>query len=273
MLANTRNGWLTPAVDQPPSPPHGRVETLKRSVWAAGQGVLIFIAFQIYKMVRRYGIPDDPAIAYDHARDIIHVQDRLGLYFEPTWQSWALNRDDSYIRFFNYVYAYYMWWVIGGLSLLALLAPVRYRFLRRAFTISMLLVTPMYLIYPLAPPRFLDDFVDTMAVYGPNYFSESGLVQANRYAAMPSMHVGWTTFVAIAVGMLLPSPRLRVLLVVFMASLITYVVIITGNHYWLDAVVGWVFVGAAIVINHYLPYPLLRREHSVAEPTTSDARS
>ena len=260
MMANPPNGWLTPAVDQPPSRPQGSVETLKRSAWVLGQGTLIFVAFQIYKTARRYGIPDDPVIAYDHARDVIRVQDRLGLYFEPDWQSWALNRSDNYIRFFNYVYAYYMWWVIGGLSLLAFLAPVRYRFLRRAFFISMFLVTPMYLIYPLAPPRFMPGFVDTMAVYGPNYFSESGLVQANRYAAMPSMHVGWTTFVAIAVGMLLLSARLRILLVVFMASLITYVVIITGNHYWLDAVVGWMFIGAAIVINHYLPYPLLLRD-------------
>lgn len=263
MTADRVNGWLTPAVDEPPSLPRGRAETLKRSLWAIAQGVLILVAFQVYKTVRRYGIPDDPAIAFDHARDIIRIQERLGLFFELEWQGWALDRGTGYILFFNYVYAYYMWWVIGGLSLLAFLAPVRYRFLRRAFFISMLLVTPMYLIYPLAPPRFLAEhgwnFVDTMVTYGPNYFSETGLVQANRYAAMPSMHVGWTTFVAIAVSMLLPTVKWRVVLVVFMASLITYVVIITGNHYWLDAVVGWVFIGAAIAINHFIPYPLLQR--------------
>ena len=257
------NGWLTPPQDVPPAWPTDWASALRRLLYAIGQGVLIFVAFQIYKTVRRYGIPDDTSIAFDHAKDIIRLQERLGLFFELDWQQWALARGDWYIRIFNYIYAYYMWWVIGGFGLLAFLVPARYRFLRRGFFISMLLVTPMYLIYPLAPPRFLPDygweFVDTMRVYGPNYFSESGLVQANRYAAMPSMHVGWTTFVAIAVSTLIPQVRWRIPFVVAIAGLMTYVVIITGNHYWLDAAVGWMFIGAAFVVNHYLPYPLLPR--------------
>jgi hypothetical protein len=100
------------------------------------------------------------------------------------------------ILFFNNVYAYYMWGFHFGMLFLALMAPVRYRYMRRAFFISMAIATPMYLIYPLAPPRFMEQygwpFIDTLAVFGPNYFSETGLVTANRFAAMPSMHVGWT---------------------------------------------------------------------------------
>lgn len=260
------NGWLTPAIDELPSIPRDRTTALKRFLWASSQGALVFIAFQIYKTVRRFGIPDDPAIAFDHAKDVIQFEERLHLFFELDWQAWALDHGDWYIRSFNYLYAYYMWWVIGGFSVLAFFAPVRFRYLRRGFFISMLLVTPMYLIYPLAPPRFLADygwdFVDTMRVYGPNYFSESGLVQANRYAAMPSMHVGWTTYVAICVSMLMPSVRWRILFVLFMASLITYVVIITGNHYWLDALVGWMFIGTAIAVNRIIPYPLIKRAAS-----------
>lgn len=258
-----RNGWLTPVQDEPPGLPQGGSTLVKRLIWSVAQGVLILAAFQVYKTVRRFGIPEDTSIAFDHARDVIHSEKRLHLFFELDWQAWALSHGDWYIRFFNYVYAYYMWWVVGGFCLLAFFAPRRYQYLRRAFFISMLLVTPMYLIYPLAPPRFMEphgwSFIDTMAVYGPNYFSETGLVQANRYAAMPSMHVGWTTFVAISVSMLIPTVRWRIPLVLFMASLITYVVIITGNHYWLDALVGWIFIGTAIVINHFIPFPLLQR--------------
>lgn len=262
-----RNGWLTPARDKPPSIPRDHITTLKRLLYAASQGALVFIAFQIYKTVRRYGIPDDPVIAFDHAKDVIRLEERLNLFFELDWQQWALSHGDWYIRSFNYLYAYYMWWVIGGFSVLAFFAPARFRYLRRGFFISMLLVTPMYLIYPLAPPRFLAahgwDFVDTMRVYGPNYFSKSGLVQANRYAAMPSMHVGWTTYVALCLSTLLPSARWRIPFVLFMASLITYVVIVTGNHYWLDALIGWMFIGTAIAINRAIPYPLLRRSRIV----------
>jgi len=268
---------LVPPDDMEPAAPQDRQTLLKRLVWVIAQGVMLFISFQVYKMARRYGIPSDATIAFDHANDVINFQKRLGLFFELDWQGWALSQGDGYIKFFNYLYAYYMWWVIGGMMLLAFFAPKRYQYIRRAFYISMLLVTPMYILYPLAPPRFMQEhgyaFVDTMQVYGPNYFSETGLVQANRYAAMPSMHVGWTTFVAIAVSLLITNRWLARLFVVFMASLITYIVMITGNHYWLDALVGWLFIGTALVINHLLPYPLIktwlarRRGEEAPKPT------
>lgn len=255
--------FLLPPDDEAPALPADRQVLMKRLVWIVLQGLLLFASFQIYKMARRYGIPTDTSIPFNHALDMIAFQDRLGLMFELDWQRWALDRGEGYIKFFNYLYAYYMWWVIGGMCLLAFFAPARYRYMRRAFYISMLLVTPMYILYPLAPPRFMQEhgwaFVDTMQTYGPNYFSETGLVQANRYAAMPSMHVGWTTFVAIAVSLLIGNRWLARLFVVFMASLITYIVIITGNHYWLDAVVGWIFIGTALLINHLVPYPLLAK--------------
>lgn len=256
------NGWLTPPYDEKPALPKGKKTFLTRLGWAALQGLILWTAFQIYKVARREFIPPDAQVAFDNALDVISFQKSLGLMFELDWQRWALSQGDWYIKFFNNLYAYYMWWVIGGMMLLAFLAPVRFRYIRRAFYISMLLVTPMYLLYPLAPPRFMQDygwpFVDTLAVYGPNYFDDTGaVVQANRYAAMPSMHVGWTTFVAVAVSLLFASPKVRAIFVAVIALLMSYIVIITGNHYWIDGVVGWMFIGAAFVINRSIPYPLI----------------
>lgn len=244
--------------------PRGRTTILMRLGWAVLQGVILWASFQIYKVARREFIPPDAQVAFDNALDIIAIQEAMGLMFELEWQQWALDRGDGFILFFNNIYAYYMWWVIGGMMLLSFLAPKRYQYIRRAFYISMLLVTPMYLLYPLAPPRFMQEygwaFVDTLAVYGPNYFDDTGaVVQANRYAAMPSMHVGWTTFVAVAVSLLFSSPKVRAVFVTFLALLMTYIVIITGNHYWVDALVGWVFIGAAFLINYLIPYPLIQR--------------
>ncbi len=278
--AQPQNGWITPPYDEKPSLPRGRNQILMRLGFAALQGLILWTAFQIYKVARREFIPPDAQVAFDNALDIISIQESMGLMFELEWQQWALSRGDWYITAFNQVYAYYMWWVIGGMMLVAFLAPERFRYIRRAFYISMLLVTPMYLIYPLAPPRFMQDygwpFVDTLAVYGPNYFDDTGaVVQANRYAAMPSMHVGWTTFVAVAVSLLFSSPKVRLAFITFMALLMTYVVIITGNHYWLDALVGWMFIGAAFVINRFIPYPLIKRyflnrKNPGSEPRTNE---
>lgn len=264
------NGWLTPpaSLDEQPALPRDRSTLLKRLVWIAGQILLILASFQVYKTVRKFGIREDPQIAFDHAVDVINFQDSLGLFFEEGMQRWALDRGEWYILIFNNLYAYYTWWVVGGMMVLAFFAPERYRYIRRAFYISMLLVTPMYLLYPLAPPRFMNeisgfgynyDFVDTLAVWGPNYFSDTGMVQGNRHAAMPSMHCGWTVFSAIAFSMVFKSPKVRIGIVAFFAALILYIVIVTGNHYWIDGAVGWMFIATAFVINRYIHYPLIKR--------------
>ena len=144
---------------------------------------------------------------------------------------------------------------------LALMALPRYRYMRRAFCISLVIATPTYLIYLLAPPRFIEPygwpFIDTLAVYGPNYFSETGLVTANRFAAMPSMHVGWTTLVAICIMLGIPNRKLGAAVMMAITMLMTLTVMITGNYYWLDAVGGWLVIGAALIVNHLVPYPFL----------------
>lgn len=259
---------LLPPADRPPAIPRGRKLVVQRLLWALGQIVLFFMIFQVYKIVRKSFIPPDASHAFENARDIIHLQESMNLFFELEWQRWALDRPTWFISLFNNLYAYYQWWVFGGLAILAFFAPERFKFMRRAFFILIVLVSPMYALYPLAPPRFMDahgwPFVDTLAVYGPNYFSEAGLVQANRYAAMPSMHVGWTTFTAVALTLLIPYRWARFLLVAFIASLITYIVIITGNHWWIDALVGVMFLLAALFINKAIPYPLLSRAGKAA---------
>lgn len=253
-------GILTPPNDQPPRFPTGQV-LLRRLPWVLLQVLLYLIMFQVYKMARKQFILEDNTGAFNNAKDIISIQDSLGLFFELDLQRWILDRPDWVILFFNNVYAYYTQAFLVSMAFLALMAPVRYRYIRRAFFISMAIATPMYLIYPLAPPRFMGDhgwpFVDTMQIYGPNYFSETGLVTANRFAAMPSMHVGWTTFAAIAVMLAIPNRKLGLAVAFLIPMLMTLTVMVTGNHYWLDAVGGWLVIGSAYVINRLVPYPLI----------------
>lgn len=252
--------FLTPSCDEPPKIPTGS-RLLKSIPLLISQFLLYLVMFQVYKMARKQFIPPDESIAYGHARDILHLEARLGLMFELDLQRWVLEQGDWLILFFNNVYAYYMWGFHFGMLFLAFMAPVRYRYMRRAFFISMAIATPMYLIYPLAPPRFMEPhgwpFMDTLAVFGPNYFSETGLVTANRFAAMPSMHVGWTTFFAICIMLGIPNRKMGIAIASFIVVLMTLTVMITGNHYWLDAVGGWLVIGAAYIINRYVPYPFL----------------
>lgn len=80
-------------------------------------------------------------------------------------------------------------------------------------------------------------------------------MSANRYAAMPGMYVGWTTLGAIAPAACLPWRRVGHAIAAFLIVAIVTMVIVTGNHYWLDAMAGWVVIAVSALVNRLLPYP------------------
>lgn len=102
---------------------------------------------------------------------------------------------------------------------------------------------------PLAPPRLFtgDTLIDTMQVFGPTpYDRDSTSGVANQYAAMPSLHVAWAMLVAITV-VRMSRRRLRWLAVLHPIVTI-FVVVGTGNHYWLDGVVGLMLLALAAMV-------------------------
>ena len=210
---------------------------------AALNGGGLVVVFQAYKLVRKSFIPRAEAVGFANADAIVALERRLGIFVERRVQARFLELDWLVLPV-NWFYASMMWLVVGA-ALLALIGDAgRFRFWRRVFLASMLIALPWYALYPLAPPRLVPElgFVDTLAVYGPNYFSEKGLVTANRFAAMPSMHVGWTAIAACAIAAAWSGRRgaraaqaLAALLLVGMPL----TVVVTGNHWLLDIVGGW----------------------------------
>lgn len=270
---------LRPGGDDPePGLPAARAWP-KMLIWAVSQIVLFLALFQTYKLVRKTFITRAESVAFENALQILDIQGALHANFELAWQRWVLDRGDL-ILVFNNFYAYYMYGFYACAIALLILAPNRYRYLRRVFILTMLIALPWYIIYPLAPPRFMQphgwEFVDTLAVYGPNYFSETGLVTANRYAAMPSMHCGWTLVGGIMIAAAIPWKGIGRAIGLFLVVFISVTVIVTGNHYWLDIVGGWIVVVLALVINRLLPYPLpirwsWQRDHMAVATTESSS--
>lgn len=224
---------------------------------AANIGIFM-VLFQLYKMVRKTFIVRGETIGYDNAEQIIALERRLHLFFEPDLQRWLIDNHLWVIRGLNWYYASFMWLFYACCVTAIVLAPVRFRQLRRVFLCSMLLALPWYALYPLAPPRFMPQYglFDTLAMFGPNYFSEGGMVSANRYAAMPSMHIGWTTIGAFMLAAAIPYRRIGTLLGATHVSLMTLTVMATGNHYVADVVGGWLIVIAAFALANLLPDPL-----------------
>ena len=105
----------------------------------------------------------------------------------------------------------------------------------------------LHIAYPLAPPRMLPGFVDTIAVFGPSIYDRPGVESvANQYAAMPSLHVGWAVIVALGIYWMWTGWRRWI--GAAHAVLTTVAVVLTANHYWLDAIVVVVLVAAATFV-------------------------
>ncbi len=95
----------------------------------------------------------------------------------------------------------------------------------------------VHMLFPLAPPRLAGiGAVDTMLTVGPSAYPAAADGIANKYAAMPSLHIGWALLVAVAVVRVSRSPwRWAVAL---HAPATVLVVVVTANHYWTDGIVA-----------------------------------
>jgi hypothetical protein len=90
-------------------------------------------------------------------------------------------------------------------------------------------------------------FVDTMVLYGPNPYNSHAVQSfANQFAAMPSLHVGWSLIVAWGV-ITISSSRFRWFIIAH-PVLTILTITITANHYWLDGAVAAVLVAWAVVV-------------------------
>ena len=95
-------------------------------------------------------------------------------------------------------------------------------------------------------PATYEKFERVILVHGvPTAASRAAF--GNLFAAMPSLHVGWSTWSALAILPVLRRRGLQALVLLY--PLITaFAIVVTANHWILDAVGGWVALGLAWVI-------------------------
>ncbi|CAN5240502.1 MAG: phosphatase PAP2 family protein [Nocardioides sp.] len=134
----------------------------------------------------------------------------------------------------------------------------------------------LYMVYPAAPPRLLPGIgtVDVMRVFadygwwGDAASAPRALGDAtNQYAAMPSLHFGWSLWCGIQMWSF--SGRWWRIAAVVYPTLQVIVVIGTANHFFSDVVVG----GLCVVIAFGVVY-LARRmlQSEVAHDSVGQAR-
>jgi hypothetical protein len=177
----------------------------------------------------------DPEQAVAHASRLVELERGLGLFHESTVQRLA----GSTIEFLS---VYYM---VGFAPLIAavlvwlgLRHRDHYRELRTLLFVSLAIAVVFYVFYPTAPPRLLPSLgiADTVGLAGHDTGSFAG-IRFNPYAAMPSMHVGWSLLVGI-VGFRATSSRALKGLFPLHPLVMTITVTATGNHYFVDSIAG-----------------------------------
>jgi membrane-associated phospholipid phosphatase len=214
--------------------------------------------FYVYDALRE-AVRGDAGTALANARDVVDIERFFGIYQEHRIQSAFLDWQ-PFISFWNIYYGTIHFVVpVVALVLLYRRTPARYVRWRNTLVALLALGLVGFALYPLAPPRLMPghDFVDTAAEYfnfgpqqpiriGPDGQPTEAAQDAfgNLFAAMPSLHVGWATWSALA---LLPLTRRRWLKAVLLAYPLctVFAIVVTGNHWLLDAVGAWVALAIA----------------------------
>ena len=217
---------------------------------AARQWLLFAGAYYVYRLVR--GLVDGhPNVAYQHARDIVDFERSIHLFFETRVQSWAIDHS-IFIHAANWMYVNSHFLVTTTFLIWLYVARNHaYYFVRNMFLVAMVFALIGYVLYPTAPPRFLPEwgFQDTVEDFFGKGASQGASVLYNPYAAMPSMHVAFALMIAVPAIQLVKHHWLKVVWT-FYPLLVTFVVISTGNHFWLDAAIGTlVAIASALIAN------------------------
>jgi hypothetical protein len=216
---------------------------------ALAQLGIFVLADLLYETAR--GISEhNEAVPFQNARTIVSTEKSLHLFFEQSVQSWAMDHR-ILIDFANFMYVNSHFVITtSALVWLYLRHNDRFYFVRNMFVVAMGLALMGYVLLPTAPPRFFPElgFVDTLSYYV-NVKHDSGLVTLffNPYAAVPSMHVAFSLLIAGPAVLIVRRKAFKALWALY-PLVVAFVVVVTGNHWVIDALAGAAVAGAAMLV-------------------------
>lgn len=212
----------------------------RRWTAAVPEALALAVLYAVYTLLRDQ-VPSTRGLAVLRGQRLLRLEGVLHLDPEH-----ALNRLVAAYAPLAYLCDYY--YAVGHflitVGVLVLLYQHRRSVARRlaaVWYVSNLLALLGFWLFALAPPRLLPGagFVDTVVVFHTWGSWGTGAVAsaANQYAAMPSLHIAWSSWCAVAVWSLSRRRSLRLAAVTYPAATL-FVVLGTANHYLLDALGG-----------------------------------
>jgi PAP2 superfamily len=217
--------------------PHGPVDLLRQIVLFCG-------AYWLYRLVR--GLVDGRAAeAFDNAREVIHIEKGLGLFIEPSVNAWTTaNSVIADSASWMYVNSHFAITTIT-LAWIYLRRNERFYFVRNMFMVAMGIALVGYIALPTAPPRMMPEwgFTDSVQAFtGVDHDAGASGVLFNPFAAIPSMHVAFSLMLGVTMAQIVRRRWAQMLWYAY-SPMVTFVVIATANHWWLDG-----FLGAVVAL-------------------------
>lgn len=226
--------------------------------------LLVVLFYTAYTLTRIVLVQDGTGPAFGHAEEILGLERHLGMDVELHLNH-TLLAVPWLARTANIFYATMHFIVTLGIVVwLYRYRPRHYRWLRASIMVATGVALIGFWLYPLAPPRFLhsEGFVDPVtALHSLGlYASDASGSLTNQYAAMPSMHAGWSLWCGI-IAVRLATPLWAKILGALYPATTVFVILSTANHYVLDAVAGMALIGGALAVSWLLymrcPVPIL----------------
>lgn len=227
----------------------------RRFAWLRELLIVIGV-YNVYQVIRGQADVGARARAFRHAQWIVEAEQATFTFIEQGLQQavlgvdWLVTASNTYYGTVHFI-------ATGGVLLwLFLRRHDHYRFMRNTLGLMTLIGLITFLAFPLAPPRMLpcnesipaaapgeallgECFVDTLHSAGGVWSYESPIAKAiaNQFAAMPSLHFGWSLWCGLGLFAYARRRWVRTLGVLH-PTITLFVIMVTGNHYLLDAVGG-----------------------------------
>lgn len=214
------------------------------------------------------------ARAEEHGQQILDLEHVLHMDIEHAVNhavvkiGWLRGFFDFYYTSFHFVVP------LAVLGLLMWRRPVDYRWARTALGFATVLALVGFWLYPLAPPRLMPGLGIIDTVHGVQDFSKPdyGTLThlTNQYAAMPSLHFGWSLWCGLVIAIV--APKLWMKTLGLLHPLFTAAAIVaTGNHWILDAAGGAAVVGAGFGLTYLLQGPRAAKAAPAAEQSSEQS--
>jgi hypothetical protein len=208
---------------------------------------VVMVVYELYTTAR-WKVAGDHATAVQHGLAVLRLEHHLGIAWE-WWLQDAALRMPPLVWLGNacYVVLHRPFLVTAALIVFAR-DRACYRRMRTTFVLSCGAGLLVFWLLPVAPPRLLPDagFVDTLKRDWPSASYQPG-ARVNEFAAIPSFHVGWNVLAVWSLLQVTSNRRLRILLTT-VPALMLLTVVVTANHYLLDAVAGVLIISCCYLV-------------------------